>query len=90
LGRNGAYCYLFARPAPGDEAGAFHSSELWYIFGTLDRAWRPYIDADHKLSEQMIDYWTHFAKKGDPNVEGLPVWKPYSSRNRAFFTFNIE
>ena len=90
LGRNGAYCYLFARPAPGDEAGAFHSSELWYIFGTLDRAWRPYIDADHKLSEQMIDYWTHFAKKGDPNVEGLPVWKPYTSRNRAFFTFNIE
>jgi len=90
LGRSGAYCYLFARPAPGDEAGAFHSSELWYIFGTLDRAWRPYIDADHILSEKMIDYWTNFAKKGDPNDEILPVWKPYSSRNSEFLTFNIE
>ena len=90
LGRNGAYCYLFARPAPGDEAGAFHSSELWYIFGTLDRAWRPYTDADRQLSEKMIDYWTNFAKNGDPNGAGLPEWKPYTSRNSDFFTFNID
>jgi para-nitrobenzyl esterase len=90
LGRNGAYCYLFARRAPGDDAGAFHSSELWYIFGTLDRAWRPYTEADHVLSQKMIDYWTNFAKKGDPNGVGLPEWKTYTSQNSEFLTLNIE
>ena len=88
LGRDGAYCYLFARPLPGDEAGAFHSSELWYIFGTLDRAWRPFVEADHQLSTQMIDYWTNFAKHGDPNGNSLPQWKPYTSRNSEFMIFN--
>ena len=90
LGRDGAYCYLFARPLPGDDAGAFHSAELWYIFGTLDRAWRPFIEADHKISEKMIDYWTNFAKNGDPNGNGLPQWKPYTSENSDFMIFDIE
>jgi len=90
LGRSGAYCYLFARPLPGDEAGAFHSSELWYIFGTLGRAWRPFVEADYKLSTKMIDVWTNFAKNGDPNGNGLPEWKPYTSRNSEFMGFNIE
>jgi len=90
LGRSGAYCYLFARPLPGDDAGAFHSSELWYIFGTLGRAWRPFVEADHKLSEKMIDYWTNFAKHGDPNGSGLPEWKPYTSRDSEFMVFDIE
>jgi len=90
LGHNGAYCYLFARPLPGDDAGAFHSSELWYIFGTLDRAWRPFIAADHQLSAKMLDCWTNFAKHGDPNGKGLPEWKPYTARNSEFMTFNIE
>jgi para-nitrobenzyl esterase len=90
LGRDGAYCYLFARPLPGDEAGAFHSSELWYIFGTLDRAWRPFVEADHQLSAKMIDNWTNFAKNGNPNGKGLPEWKPYTSRNSEFMNFNIE
>jgi len=34
-----AYAYQFARPLPGDESGAFHSSELWYTFHTLKRSW---------------------------------------------------
>ena len=90
LGREGAYCYLFARPLPGDEAGAFHSSELWYVFGTLDRAWRPFIAADHQLSAQMLDCWTNFAKHGDPNGKDLPEWKPYTARNSEFMVFNIK
>ena len=90
LGRDGAYCYLFERPLPGDDAGAFHSAELWYIFGTLDRAWRPFIEADHKISEKMLDYWTNFAKNGNPNGTGLPQWKPYTARNSEFMIFNIE
>lgn len=36
---------------PGDDAGAFHSSELWYIFGTLGRCWRPYKKSDPFIKE---------------------------------------
>ena len=42
---------------------AFHSDDIEYVFGTLDTrpgaVWQP---EDRKLSEQMMSYWTNFAK----------------------------
>ena len=70
-----AWCYDFVHQLPGDNAGAFHSSELWYMFGTLDRCWRPWTAQDRVLSERMLDYWTNFIKTGDPNGPGLPFWQ---------------
>ena len=36
-----SYSWYFDRKLPGDENGAWHSSDLWYWFGTLDNCWRP-------------------------------------------------
>ena len=68
------YCWYFERQLPGDDNGAWHSSDLWYWFGTLGNCWRPMEDADAKLSDQMTDYLCRFAKTGSPNGAGLPEW----------------
>jgi para-nitrobenzyl esterase len=70
-----SYVYYFKRDLPGDDAGAFHSSELWYVFGTLDKCWRPMEKTDYKLSSEMLDYWSNFAKNGNPNGHGLEEWR---------------
>lgn len=83
LGRKPAYVYYFTRELPGDDLGAWHSCELEYSFGTLDRVWRPWEKRDYDLSARILDYWTNFMKTGDPNGEGLPVWRPHSKADPA-------
>jgi para-nitrobenzyl esterase len=76
LGRKAAYVYFFTQRPLGDDAGAFHSSELWYEFGTLNRSWRPKSEKDYILSRRVVSFWSNFIKTGDPNGPGLPEWKP--------------
>lgn len=74
----GAYLYYFDLDAPGDRNGAFHSSDLRYLFETLDGSWRPYRARDHEAAQQMADALACFARCGDPNEPGLPNWQPAS------------
>ena len=70
-----SYTWYFDRQLPGDDNGAWHSSDLWYWFGTLPNCWRPMEDKDYALSEQMVSYLCNFAKTGNPNKGGvLPTW----------------
>jgi para-nitrobenzyl esterase len=85
-GHSPVYRYHFELAAPPSkfhpESFSHHSGEIDYVFGTLDTrqecAWRP---EDRKLSEQMMGYWTNFAKTGDPNGPGLPEWPKYSAQD---------
>jgi para-nitrobenzyl esterase len=78
------YRYFFDLPSPGDRnhtitMGAFHSDDIEYVFGTLDsRAGMAIRPEDRALSDVMQQYWTNFAKTGDPNGAGLPKWPTYS------------
>ena len=70
-----SYTWYFDRQLPGDENGAWHSSDLWYWFGTLSNCWRPMEQKDFDLSEEMVAYLCNFVRTGDPNKAGqLPTW----------------
>ena len=71
-----SYTWFFDRQLPGDDHGAWHSSDLWYWFGTLENCWRPMEEKDFDISRQMVTYLTNFCKTGDPNGEGLAAWAP--------------
>ena len=86
LGVEPMYLYRFNPPMPGDDAGSFHSSELWFTFETLSKCWRPFKGRHYDLARMMCNYWTNFAKTGDPNgsdADGTPMprWEPYSEKS---------
>ena len=84
LGTAPVYEYEFTRDLPGEDKdvpdnlpGAFHSAELWYVFGTLGRSWRPFTEEDYALSEEMVSAWTDFCKKGSPGWPEYPFKKVF-------------
>jgi para-nitrobenzyl esterase len=86
------YSYQFEQSLPGrDGDGAAHSYELPYVFGNLLPSGPlagPFSAADRQLSNVMLSYWTNFAKQGDPNGAGLPVWPKFSASARSYMRFS--
>ena len=94
-----AWAYEFARPLPDDGShpevtsrlkGAFHSSDLWFVFKSLKHCWRPWTQGDWDLSEKMLTAWTNFAKYSNPNGEGETVWTPCTADNQNFMLFKLN
>jgi para-nitrobenzyl esterase len=56
------------------DIGVAHGAEVPYVFGTRD-------------PDVLQQYWTNFAKTGNPNGGQLSAWPPYSDPARAFLEF---
>jgi para-nitrobenzyl esterase len=75
-------------PAPMRERmpyGAGHGCEVSYVFRTLNARWGApeATPGDQALAQTMNTYWADFAKTGDPNRSGLPLWPAYNTQNEA-------
>ena len=94
LGQAPAYVYHFEKPTPvrGGKLGVPHTLEVSYVFDNLDGPTDDIITGTGKdrypLADKMSRAWTNFAKTGDPNIKGLPHWRPYSAGDRAVMIFN--
>jgi para-nitrobenzyl esterase len=44
-------------------------------------------EADRRVSEAMMRMWAHFAKTGDPNVEGMIEWPVYEKGSDQYMYF---
>jgi para-nitrobenzyl esterase len=84
------YAYLFQRQLPGDSSGAFHSADLWYVFHSLRHGWRPFTKGDEDLSVKMLDFYTNFAKSGNPNGNADGVWKAFTSTKPEFLLLDAD
>ncbi|MBI4768062.1 MAG: carboxylesterase family protein [Deltaproteobacteria bacterium] len=91
-GSSKVFLYHFNRVAPLpalQRLGSFHAAEIAYAFGNLG----PVLSKepiDGGLSDKMKRYWTNFARNGDPNGPGLPVWLAYQKERDQHLELGAE
>lgn len=68
--------------APKALKGAVHASDRQYVFQTLAASPWPTDDRDAFLAKTISAYWVAFARTGDPNGKGRPVWPRYDAGDR--------
>ena len=74
----------------GRAAHIFEEPLLWQDFESVfGIAYTP-TPAEQVLSERMTDYWTNFARTGDPNGSGLPTWPEYETDTEPTLVLDEE
>jgi carboxylesterase 2 len=66
---NDVFVYYWTHAPPNQTAGAYHGSELWYVFGNIPTYYNlTWTAQDYALQTQMSAYWANFIKTGNPKV----------------------
>ena len=86
------YMYLFTWRSPVNK-GSVHGHELKFCFNTLHHSANELpqpTEADLRLADTMSSVWAQFAHIGNPNIDGLPTWHPYTKENGELMEFNHQ
>jgi para-nitrobenzyl esterase len=93
-GKSKIYVYNFNRkvPATADflKYGAFHTGEVAYAYDNLAFENRPWAQTDRDIATLMSSYWVNFARSGDPNGKGLPLWIAYDTKEKRIMAFDEQ
>ncbi len=82
-GKSKAFYYYFDQHpeypegSPRAGYGAPHGADVAYVFQHLNASDPKVTKADREISEAMATYWVNFAKRGDPNGQGVPDWPAF-------------
>lgn len=82
------FLYQFSYVGPAGKSngmGAFHGSEVPYVFGHTHLPGSKYQSADHRLSDQMMTMWLHFARTGNPNLMDSSGWSRIGSNGEISY-----
>lgn len=90
-----AYIYLFSYVPESMQQfmryGAAHASEIGYVFNTLrSRNGTAIPEKDKEVAKMMNTYWANFAKTGNPNGSGLPIWPLYNPKKNEIIEFQAD
>ena len=75
---------------PEPSGGATHASERPYVFDNLHTVGRPMGERDARAAKAMVDYWTTFAARGNPNGAGRPVWPEFGAEPDRLLEFTND
>ncbi|OFW55703.1 MAG: hypothetical protein A2W01_10275 [Candidatus Solincola sediminis] len=94
LARSGlrSFLYFFSRVPPSPDGQALcacHGSEIPYVFDDISDE-TGYGALDRRLSGHMVDYFTNFARSGDPNGAGLPPWANFTAAREPVLELGDE
>ena len=91
----GAPAWVYQMDLPGTlengRSGAFHTVDIPLAFDNADAAGaRVTGPGAHAVAARLSEAFIAFARSGDPNHAGLPVWTPYGLTNRETMVFDVE
>lgn len=78
----------YPKDSPRYGQGSPHGQDVAFVFQHLDKTNPETSASDLAISEAMGEYWTNFAKRGDPNGKGVPEWPTFSDANPKVMFFS--
>jgi para-nitrobenzyl esterase len=83
------FSYVPEAQRTGGEAG--RGRELQFVFGAEGVPGAGvFTHRDREVSNTLRAYWTNFAKTGNPNGPGLPIWETSSNRENLLMISNVD
>ncbi|KAL4923352.1 Alpha/Beta hydrolase protein [Aspergillus undulatus] len=85
-------CFWTHGAAEEPDNGAYHGSELWYVFDNIpytdyhNVTWAP---IEYSIERQMAAYWANSIKNLDPNADGLTAFPPSTETQQTMWLGNF-